>query len=377
MRQVGKYAGLINRRALLQMLCCSAIVCGGANSAMALDWPVELVQPAAISPYASVGLFNDITRAGSRLVAVGERGRIMLSDDNGLSWRQVHSPVSTTLICCRFASAKIGWISGQMGVVLKTADAGESWSRVLDGFTAAYAMVAEAKADAAKPVATPSPPSDGTTPTELQNAQFFVSSGTSIPLLTILPLSETHLLVFGGFGLALESFDGGVTWTGIAARVPDPNGLHLYAALQAGDAVIAVGEQGLILRGLPGGVLKTIQSPFSGSLFGLLPLASGNQLAFGLQGAVLLSADDGITWQSGTPATGNGILAGVVLQDQRIVLGDEGGNLLLSSDAGHSFKLLPVMAPVTALAQAADQSLVLGSPIGLHRLPFDALERRA
>ena len=377
MGRAGRYAGLINRRSLLQMLSCSAVAGGGSTSAMALDWPVELVQPAAISPLAGGGLFNDITRAGSRLVAVGERGWIMLSDDNGLSWRQVQSPVSTTLICCRFASAKIGWISGQMGVVLKTMDAGESWSRVLDGFTAASAMVAEAKADAAKPGAAPAPPSDGTAPTELQNAQFFVSSGASIPLLAILPLSETHLLVFGGFGLALESFDGGVTWAGIAARVPDPNGLHIYAALQAGDAVIAVGEQGLILRGPPGGVLNTIQSPFSGSLFGLLQLPAGNQLAFGLQGAVLLSADDGLTWQSGTPATSDGILSGVVLQDQRIVLGDEGGNLLLSSDAGHSFKVFPVMAPVTALAQAADQSLILGSPIGLHRLSIDALERSA
>jgi photosystem II stability/assembly factor-like uncharacterized protein len=375
MRRVDKYTGVINRRLLLQMLSCSAAVCGGVKSAMALDWPVELIQPAAISTLAQSGLFNDITRSGSRLVAVGERGRIMLSDDNGLSWRQVRSPVSTTLICCRFASAKVGWISGQMGVVLKTTDAGDSWSRVLDGFTAASAMVAEAKADVARPGAAPSPPSDDTAPTELQNAQFFVSSGASIPLLTILPISETHLLVFGGFGLALESLDGGSSWKGMAARVLDPNGFHIYAALQSSDAVVAVGEQGLILRGPPDGTLNTIQSPFSGSLFGLLSLASGNQLAFGLQGAVLLSADDGLTWKSGIPATGNSILAGVVLQDQRILLGDEGGNLLLSRDAGHSFTLFSVMAPVTALAQAADQSLILGSPIGLRRLPLNALER--
>jgi photosystem II stability/assembly factor-like uncharacterized protein len=299
----------------------------------------------------------------------------MLSDDNGVSWWQVPSPVSTTLICCRFASDKVGWISGQMGVVLKTSDAGESWNRVLDGFAAAKAMVAEAQADDAKPGAASAPPSDDTTPTELQNAQFFVSSGASIPLLTLLPLSETHIMVFGGFGLALESLDGGMTWNGIATRVPDPNGLHIYAALQTCEAVTAVGEQGLILRGPASGTFNTIQSPFSGSLFGLLPVAAGKQLAFGLQGAVLLSNDDGLTWQSSAPATSSGILAGMVLQDQRIVLGDEGGNLLVSSDAGHSFKLFPVMVPVTALAQAADQSLILGSPIGLHRLPINALER--
>jgi len=375
MRRVGGYGGAISRRSLLQILSCTAVGFGGVKSATAFDWPVELVQPAAISPFAQGGLFNNIARSGTRMVAVGERGRIMLSDDNGVTWRQVLSPVSTTLICCRFASDKVGWISGQMGVVLKTTDAGESWIRVLDGFAAAKAMVAEAQADAAKPVAASAPPSDDATPTELQNAQFFVSSGASIPLLTLLPLSETHVMVFGGFGLALESLDGGMTWNGIAARVPDPNGLHIYAALQTSEAVTAVGEQGLILRAPACGAFTTIQSPFSGSLFGLLPVAAGKQLAFGLQGAVLLSNDDGLTWQSSSPATSSGILAGIVLLDQRIVLGDEGGNLLVSSDAGHSFKLFPVMVPVTGLAQAADQSLILGSPIGLHRLPINALER--
>jgi photosystem II stability/assembly factor-like uncharacterized protein len=342
-----------------------------------LDWPVELVQPTAISPLAQAGLFNDIARAGDRLVAAGERGRILLSDDSGVSWRQVPCPVSATLISCRFASAKIGWISGQMGVVLKTTDGGESWARVLDGFTAANALVAEARADAAKPGATPPPSSDSTTPTELQNAQFFVSSGASNPLLTILPLSETHLLTFGAFGLALESLDGGATWQGIAARVPDPNGLHIYSALQTSDAVITVGEQGLIMRGPSDGALSTVQSPFSGSLFGLLSVAPGSQLAFGLQGAVLLSSDDGRTWQSSQPATSSGILSGLVLKDQRILLGDEGGNLLVSADAGQNFKPLPGTAPVTALAQAPDQSIILGTPIGLRRLHIQTLTRSA
>jgi len=377
MHRVDKYGGVINRRSLLQMLSCSAMVCGGVKHAMALDWPVELVKPAAISPLAPTGLFNNIALVGNRLIAAGERGRIMLSDDSGASWRQAPCPVSATLISCRFISEKIGWISGQMGVVLKTTDGGEGWTRVLDGFTAANAMVAEAKSDAAKPNVVATPASYVTAPTELQNAQFFVSSGAANPLLTILPISDTHVITFGAFGLALQSLDGGGTWQGIAANVPDPNGLHIYSALQASGAVIIVGEQGLIMRGSPGTVLSTIQSPFSGSLFGLLAIAPGTQLAFGLQGAVLLSPDDGRTWQSVTPATSSGILAGLVLKDQRIVLGDEGGNLLVSADGGHNFKLLPGTLPVTALAQAPDQSIILGTPIGLHRLPIQALARSA
>src|SRR5262245_59197320 len=87
-------------------------------------------------------------RAGERLVAVGERGLIALSDDGGVHWRQAPSPVSASLTGVQFASAKVGWAIGHYGVVLGTRDGGETWSLLLDGRRAAQAMLDSAKAAA-------------------------------------------------------------------------------------------------------------------------------------------------------------------------------------------------------------------------------------
>ncbi len=320
-----------------------------------MELPAELAQPAALTPAAFFGLFNNVTAAGSRLVAVGERGRILLSDDSGGVWRQVPVPVSATLVAARFATPQLGWAVGQMGVLLKTTDGGETWRLVLNGFDAANLMLAEAR-----PLGETSP--------EMQNAQALIAFGASVPLLVVLPLSANHVLALGAYGLALESFDAGETWHGIGARVQDPQGYHLYGAVRSGQTLVAVGEAGLLLHGPLTGTLAAATSPYQGSLFGAVTPTPTSILAFGLQGTLLRSADAGATWQSQPPASTNGILAGTVLRDGRVALGDESGNLLLSSDAGQSFRATPGTLPVTALAQAPDGALIAGSPAGLRRV---------
>jgi photosystem II stability/assembly factor-like uncharacterized protein len=83
---------------------------------------------------------------------------------------------------------------------------------------------------------------------------------------------------------------------------------------------------------------------------------------------VLQSADLGANWRSLPPVSANAVLCGQVLQNGRIVLGDASGNLLVSRDAGASFTATPGTLPVTALGQAADGALLLGSPAGLRRV---------
>ena len=331
------------------------------------ELPAELAQPAALSPACAYGLFNNIAPAGARLVAVGERGRIMLSDDAGANWRQVPTPVSATLVAARFATPRLGWAAGQMGVILKTEDAGESWRLVLNGFQAAGLMLAEAQADAAH-----AGPNDANAQAELQNAQTLVSFGASTPLLSLVPLSPAHVLAFGAYGLALESLDAGESWRGIAARVLDSQGLHIYGAVLAGGTLVAAGEGGLLLHGAPDGTLATAASPYQGSLFGLVSAAPDKILAFGLQGTLLNSADQGASWRSLPPVSGSAILCGQVLRDGRVALGDASGNLLISADAGARFHTVPGTLPVTALAQAPDGALILGSPAGLRRLSLGA-----
>jgi photosystem II stability/assembly factor-like uncharacterized protein len=352
---------VVRRRDVLALLAAGAALAGPRRAA-AMELPAELAQPATLTPAAAFGLFNTIAAAGSRLVAAGERGRIFLSDDSGLTWRQAPVPVSSTLVTARFATPRLGWVAGQMGVILKTNDGGESWRLVLNGFQAASLMLAEAQADTAKA------PNDAAGQAELQNAQSLIAFGASVPMLSVVVLSASHVLAFGAYGLALESLDGGETWNGNAARVPDPQGLHIYATLQTGGALVAAGEQGLLLHGATDGRLATAASPYQGSLFGLVSATPTSILAYGLQGTLLQSADQGATWRARNPVSPNTVLCGLVLRDNRILLGDASGNLLMSGDGGASFHALPGTLPVTALAQAADGALVVGTPAGLRRL---------
>ena len=90
----------------------------------------------------------DVVKTGNRLVAVGERGVVVLSDDGGRTWRQASVSTSVTLTSVQFASLKAGWAVGHSGVVVHTEDGGETWTRQLDGRTAAKLAVEAAQLNA-------------------------------------------------------------------------------------------------------------------------------------------------------------------------------------------------------------------------------------
>ncbi|MBI5444053.1 MAG: glycosyl hydrolase, partial [Deltaproteobacteria bacterium] len=107
-----------------------------------------LDRPATVSGRALRSVQLAVARAGKRLVSVGERGTVLLSDDDGRTWRQAKVPVSLTLTCVCFASERSGWAAGHSGVVLRTSDGGETWVKQLDGRQAAQIELAAAKAAA-------------------------------------------------------------------------------------------------------------------------------------------------------------------------------------------------------------------------------------
>lgn len=92
--------------------------------------------PAVESDKAASSLLLDIAKAGERLVAVGERGHIIYSDDNGKSWEQAEVPVMVTLTALDFSTPEKGWAVGHDGVVLHTEDSGETWVKQFDAFEA-------------------------------------------------------------------------------------------------------------------------------------------------------------------------------------------------------------------------------------------------
>ena len=74
-------------------------------------------------------LLLDTQRASQRLVAVGERGYIFVSDDDGAVWRRVPSGVESTLTAVAFAD-KLGVAVGHDAAIVRSEDGGLSWKAV-------------------------------------------------------------------------------------------------------------------------------------------------------------------------------------------------------------------------------------------------------
>ena len=124
------------------------------------------------SQLASQSLLIDAVRAGKRMVAVGEYGDIVLSDDDGKTWRQAaHVPVTITLASAFFINDKKGWAVGHDTTIITTEDGGENWTKQYGGG-------------------------------EHEQA-----------LLSVFFRDADHGIAVGAFNMAVETSDGGKTWT--------------------------------------------------------------------------------------------------------------------------------------------------------------------
>lgn len=267
--------------------------------------------------------------AGERIVAVGERGIVALSDDRGASWRQAPCPVSVSLTMVRFADATHGVAVGHAGTVLTTADAGATWTVRLDG-----RRLAQLAKDAA------------TTPEAQKEAQRLLDDGPDKPLLDVLMWDRQRLLVVGAYGLALHSTDAGQTWTPWMARLPNPKALHWYAVRRQGDTLLLAGEQGLLARSDDGGTsFRPLASPYKGSWFSAEPLADGGWLLAGLRGNVWRSADGVDAWSQLTSPVPATITATTTTPDGRLLLASQAGLVL----ALRGDRLVPVHPQALAM----------------------------
>ena len=104
---------------------------------------------AVATSHATEALLLGVARAGSRIVSVGEYGDIVLSDDDGKTWRQAKSvPTQVTLTAVCFVDDKIGYAVGHDTVILQTTDAGETWHKQFGGGASDNALLTVAFWDA-------------------------------------------------------------------------------------------------------------------------------------------------------------------------------------------------------------------------------------
>ena len=320
------------------------------------------MQPSIISSMAAQSVMLSVARAGHRLVAVGERGFIIVSDDNGVSWSQVGSPVSVTLVKVRFIDDVEGWAVGHAGVVLHTRDGGLSWNKQLDGVQAAEIEFQEAKQ------ATEGSDDAEKMQERLAQAQQLVDDGPDKPLLDTLFLDAKNGLVVGAYGLAFVTHDGGLSWQSIRSRIDNPNGLHLYSIERVGGDLFIAGEQGTLLRSSnEGKTFEPLTSPYEGTTFGLQATNSNFIVAFGLRGKAFESKDRGDTWQPLDTLQPVTLTSGLRLADGSVLLTDESGRVLRFADGNAKAAVLQIAQPsyFTGMAQAANGNLIISSARGM------------
>jgi photosystem II stability/assembly factor-like uncharacterized protein len=283
---------------------------------------------------ATKSLLLDVARAGDRLVAVGERGHVLLSDDQGRTWNQAESvPTQALLTGVCFSSAQRGVAVGHDEVILVTRDAGNTWTR------AHYAPKAQQ------------------------------------PLLDVTCDPGGRVIAVGAYGAYFTSDDTGATWQEGKFEVQSPirskappspaaGSAAGAAAAGAGDEfgrdfhlnrIVAASATRLYIAAESGHLYRSddrgnswheLPSPYEGSFFGVLPLAADGLLAYGLRGNLFRSEDAGVTWrkiETGTSAMLNDVVriatnAGMT-QGFLAAVGLS-GVVLVSHDDGRSFALM-------------------------------------
>jgi photosystem II stability/assembly factor-like uncharacterized protein len=341
---------------LLHVLCLAALALPVAAAELSAELPAALREAAIASPRAQGAAMLAVARAGGRLVAAGERGTVLLSDDGGASWRQAQVPVQVTLTALRFLDARTGWAVGHLGTILKTEDGGERWSLQLDGMRAAalWAAALEGGDERAR-----------------KRARALREEGPDKPFFDIEFIDAQHGVAVGSYNLAVATADGGRSWTPLSPRLPNPRSLHLYAVRSLRGKLFVAGEQGLLLRSDDAGAsFQSLASPYKGSFFGLIAARSNTLVAYGLRGSAYRSADLGASWQKVETGTPVSISAAAEFDAGALTLLTQTGELLASHDDGLSFaRSGPGAAvPAAGLAAAADGHVVVASLRGMRRI---------
>jgi photosystem II stability/assembly factor-like uncharacterized protein len=258
-------------------------------------------------------LLEDAERVGNRTVAVGDRGYIVISDDQGKSWRRAKAPAAPLLTAVDFLDDQLGIAVGHDTTILSTSDRGETWTARL------------------------SAPAEGR------------------PLLDVVFVKKDFAVAVGAYGAYFESADAGATWK---ARKITADDKHFNAILELGEGhLLILGEEGTILASADWGKTWTpVESPYKGSFFGAIVTGDGAVVAFGMRGRIYRSTDKGRTWTQVDNASNAALIGGERLPDGAIVLAGSAGTALVSRDQGRSF------VPIATGTTKAFAKPILGRP---------------
>lgn len=341
----------------------AALVAGAAPMPLAaMPFADVLQRPALANSRASTAVLLSVAKAGKRLLAAGERGLILWSDDAGQRWQQARVPVSVTITALAFVDERHGYATGHGGVVLSTDDGGTTWVKRLDGLQILGMLQTVIKH--------PDPSGQASNYMQREAARF-VEDGPDKPLLDVHFFDARNGLVVGAYGLGLSTHDGGSTWQLMDARFPNPDGKHLYKVSVGVGKVFIAGEQGaLFVADQPAGPYTALSLPYTGTLYGVLALDGQRWLVHGMRGHAYLTEDAGAHWRKLDVGTTSSLSAGIRLADGRVLLVDDAGGVYLGNDKADTFTKLLISnsASLTAAVQVDDSTVLLSGARGVVRV---------
>lgn len=326
----------------------------------------------------------DIASCGLRLLAVGERGLVIYSDDGGNNWQQAEVPVNQTLTAVACQPNGRAWVVGHGGVIIASDDKGEHWSVQFDGKQAnqqwlGHVRQKQVELEAAVANAGDAGRDDLEFDLEdlsyaIEDAELALETGPADPFLDVWFRDADYGIAVGAYGMIYRTLDGGANWQLRAGSIENSDRYHYYSMVAAADGSLFLsGETGLLYRSRDGGESwQRLDSGYDGSLFGLLAVRSGEVLCFGLRGNVLRSEDGGESWQgvsvSGDP--GFSLYDGVQLSEGSIVLIGTAGVVLNSSDAGLNFssRILESRSTLSGIVAGESRDMLGVGMDGLQRL---------
>jgi len=348
-------------------------VAGSLTAFAALAYQDPLVQPAEASALAAQAPLTAMAHAGERLVAVGQRGIVVYAEEQRrpLQWHQAAVPVGADLTGVSFATARDGWAVGHGAVVLHSGDGGITWSKQADGKSLGDSALSfyEAQPGGAEP--------DRRRAT-IEQARRLAEERETQPLLDVWFKDAKTGYVVGTFNRIYRTDDGGAHWTPLIDRTDNPEGLHFYAVHGAGSEVYLAGERGMVWRwDETQSRFVVVRTPYEGSLFGVI-ITPRSVLAYGMRGSLFRSTDRGAHWQRIDTGLRAGIVAGDLRPRGEIVLVALSGDVIVSVDDGASFQAASPSRhqPASAALATADGLLVTAGAAGVHEEGIDLAGKR-
>lgn len=292
-----------------------------ANGASDLD-----VEYAEHQPLAGESMLLDITRAGDTLIAVGERGHVLISTDRK-NWKQAEVvPTRSTLTTVTSVGGRL-WAGGHDAVIITSGDGGNTWTR-----------------------------------------QFYDAERQQ-SVMDLHFTDEDNGVAIGSYGLYLKTEDGGQSWEDI--EIDPEGGYHLNAMVRFDDGRrLIAGEAGYSYRSYDDGdTWEMLEMPYMGSMWGALQLEGECVMFYGLRGHAMETCDFGTSWNeydTGTEAS----ISGGAYSDGMVLLAANSG-MVLSRDDGHDWKAEKHSSGVdfAAVIEQDDGSFLLVGEDGVFEFP--------